>query len=145
MIQRMGQAKRKEQQSWFVLLTPKQTQVKRSDKIEKIFKKCQTTRATFFSLQLSTTNQTNSIRPSLLVQEIDLDVFDNKSVQGFGNKEAKNEFHDPAIKKIFNILSTKAKIETQSQKIKKQASKTDAQKRASLPKEIFDYIHIAKC
>lgn len=29
--------------------------------------------------------------------------------------------------------------------MKKQASKTDAQKRANLPEEIFDYIHIAKC
>lgn len=140
----MGQAKRKEQQLWFVLLTPKQTQVKRPDEIEKILKKCQTTRPIFFSLQLSTTNQTSGTRPSPLVQEIDLDIFDNKSVQGFGNKEAKNEFHDPTTKELFDILSTKAKSETQSQKIKKQASKTNAQKRASLPKEIFDYIHIAK-
>ena len=29
--------------------------------------------------------------------------------------------------------------------MKKQASKTDAQKRASLPDKIFDYIHVAEC
>lgn len=85
MIQRMGRAGRKGQQSWFVLLTPKWTQVKGPDEIEKILKKRQTTGPTSSSLQLKTTDQPTSTRPSPLAQEIDLDASDNESVQGPGN------------------------------------------------------------
>lgn len=125
----MGRAGRKGQQAWFVLLTPKWTQVKGPDEIEKILKKCQSTGP----LQPRTTDQPSCAKPSPLAQEINLDVSDNDSVQGSGNEEPENDFHDPATKQLFDLLSTKAESHSQSQKMKKQASKTDAPKRASMP------------
>lgn len=141
MIQRMGRAGRKGQQSWFVLLTPKWTQVKEPDEIEKILKK----RQSIGLPQPKTTDQPSGAKPSPLAQEIDLDASDNDSVQDSGNEEPENEFHDQATEQLFDLISTEAESHSQSQKMKKQASKTNAQKRASLPDEIFDYIHVAKC
>lgn len=42
-------------------------------------------------------------------------------------------------------MSTDADIAFQSKQSKKQASKSDAQKRAALFYEIFDYIYVVKC
>ena len=92
MIQRIGRAGRKGQQAWFVLLTPKWTQAKEPDEIEKILKKCQSTGPP----QPRTTDQPSGAKSSPLAQEIDLDVSDNDLVQDSGNEEPENEFHDPA-------------------------------------------------
>lgn len=95
-------------------------------------------------MQLQIANQLTNTKPSPFVQEVDLDAFDNESVKGSSNKETKNKFRDPAAEELFDILSTKVKSQTQSQKMKKQVSKTDVQKQASLLEEIFDYIYVTK-
>lgn len=144
MIQRMGRAGRKGQQAWFVLLTPKWTKVTGPDEITKILDKRKA--ATVLSkTQPSTSTQLSSTRPSPLAQEIDLDNSDNDSVQSSDNDELGDEFHDPSADQLLDLLSTEAETSSLSKKMKKQASKTDAQKRANLPEEIFDYMHVAKC
>lgn len=105
-------------------MTPKWTQVKGPDEIEKILKKRQSKGPP----QPGTTDQPSGAKPSPLAQEIDLDASDNDSVQDSRNEEPENEFHDPATKQLFDLLSTEAESHFQSQKIKKQVSKTNAQK-----------------
>ena len=61
-IQRIGQAEKKGQQTWFILLTPKWTQVKGLNEIKKILKECQS----IGSPQPRTTDQSSSAKPSLL-------------------------------------------------------------------------------
>ncbi len=61
------------------------------------------------------------------------------------DEEPENNFYDLAVNHLFDLLLTKAKSNSESQKMIIQVSKTDTQKRASLPKEIFDYIYITKC
>lgn len=43
------------------------------------------------------------------------------------------------------MVATEAEEDSNAKRARKQASKTDAQKRAKLPDELFDYIHAAKC
>lgn len=62
MIQHMGRVGKKGQQAWFVLLTPKWTQVKKLDEIEKILKKRQSTRI----LQAKIIDQSSSTKLSSL-------------------------------------------------------------------------------
>lgn len=142
MIQRIGRAGRKGQQSTFVLLTPKWTQVKSPEEVEKILAK----RATPATGNPQPSSLPSRARPSPLAQEVDLDASDNESMQGSENEQEElNKFSDPTAKQLFELLSTDAEIASQSKQSKKQASKSDAQKRAALPHEIFDYIHVAKC
>lgn len=63
MIKHMGRARKKGQQAWFVLLTPKWTQVKKLDEIGKIFKKRQSTRV----FQAKIIDQSRSAKLSSLV------------------------------------------------------------------------------
>lgn len=144
MIQRMGRAGRKGQQVWFILLTQKWTQVKRPDEIKKILDKRKVA-PILSKTQPSTSMQLSSTRPSPLAQEIDLENSDNKSAQSSNNEEPPDEFHDPCTEQLLDLLSTEAKTSSHNKKTKKQAFTTDAQKRANLPDEIFDYIHVAKC
>lgn len=88
--------------------------------------------------------QPSSTKPSPLAKKIDLKVFNNESA-GSNNDKATEEFYNPAIKELFDILSIKAETSFHNKKMKKKASSTDAQKRANLPDKIFDYIHIVKC
>lgn len=138
MIQRMGRAERKGQQAWFILLTPKWTQVKGPDERKKILNKRKAPTPSKAQLQPSST------KPSPLAQEVDLEASDNESV-GSNNNEATEEFHDPTIEELLDLLSTEAETSSHIKKMNKKASSTDAQKRANLPDEIFDYIHVAKC
>lgn len=46
--------------------------------------------------------------------------------------------------KLFDLLSTKTEMYSYSQKLIKQISKSNTQKRANLFSEIFHYIYIAK-
>ncbi len=93
--------------------------------------------------QPSTSIQPSSTRPSLLTQEIDLDNSENDFVQSSDNNKPGDEFHDPYADQLLNLLSIEAETSFFSKKMKKQASKTDAQKHANLLEEIFDYIYVA--
>lgn len=53
-------------------------------------------------------------------------------------------FDNPGTIELFDLLSTKAEMYSYSQKLIKQISKSNIQKRANLFSEIFDYIYIAK-
>lgn len=71
MIQYMGHVRRKSQQTWFVLLTSKQTKVTGFNEIIKIFDKRKAASVPS-KPQLSTTTQPSSTKPSSLAQGIDL-------------------------------------------------------------------------
>ena len=79
-----------------------------------------------------------------MAQEVIADNSDNESVQDLDNKKPIGEFDDSGTTELFDLLSTEAEMHTRSQKSTKQTSQSDAQKRANLPPEIFDYMHIAK-
>lgn len=64
-------------------------------------------------------------------------------MQDSGNEKSKKKFYDPVTKQLFDLLLIKAKSYFQNKKIKKQVSKTNAQKQTSLPNKIFDYIYKA--
>lgn len=59
--------------------------------------------------------------------------------------EPNDEFVDEATKQLFDLLITEAEENSRNKKIKKQASKINAAKRDSLPDEMFNYIHTARC
>lgn len=46
---------------------------------------------------------------------------------------------------LLAILAIEVETKKQSRSAKNQANKSDLQKRANLPNEIFDYIHVALC
>lgn len=96
-------------------MTLKWTQVKRSDEIEKIFKK----RQSKGFLQPRPTNQLSNAKPSPLIQKIDLDASNNDLMQSSMDEEPENKFYDPATKLLFNLFLTGAKNHSQSQKIMK--------------------------
>ncbi len=112
--------------------------MKGPDEIKKIPNKQEALTPSQAQLQLSST------KPSPLAQEVDLEASDNESA-GSNNDEATEEFHDPATEDLLDLLSTEAETSSHNKKMKKKAFSTDAQKRANLLDEIFDYIHIAKC
>lgn len=141
MIQCMGRAEKKSQQSTFLSLTPKQTQVKSPEKIEKIQVK-QATPATG-NPQPSALLSRASFSP--LAQEVNLNASDNESIQSPKNEQKMlNKLSNPTTEQLFELLSTNTKITSQSKQSKKQASKSDIQKCAAFLYEIFNFIHIAK-
>ena len=73
-----------------------------------------------------------------------MEDLENKFVRS-NNNEATEEFQDPAIEELLDLLSTEAKTSSHNKKMNKKAFSTDAQKRANLLNKIFDYIHVAKC
>lgn len=101
------------------------------------------TEAADVNSQLSDSNRPKkTARPSLLSQHVKAnDVSDLESVADL----EVDEFYNPATTQLFDILTTEAKQEFQARRSKKKTSKSDAKKRAKLPDEIFDYIHVAKC
>lgn len=107
MIQRMGRAGKKSQQSTFLSLTPKWTQVKSPEKIEKIQAK---------QAIPATSNPQPSFLPSRaslspLAQEVNLDASDNESMQGPKNEQKMlNKLSNPTTEQLFELLSTNAKI-----------------------------------
>lgn len=141
MIQRMGRAGRKGGQAAFVLLTPKWTQVKDQDEIDKRLEK--RSKAANANTQLSDQNRPSTFRPSPLNQGVDAeDLSDNESVAASMQGD---DFEDSGTNELFDLLTPEAEEVSRNKKHKKKASQTDAAKRANLPDEIFDCIHVAKC
>lgn len=94
-----------------------------------------------------TPNAINTLgaKPGSLAQKLTGDLSDDKFAQESTNKDNADEFDNPATNELFDLLSTDIKANSQTQKSKKQTSKTNAQKRQNLPSKIFDYIYTAKC
>lgn len=140
MIQRMGRAGRKGGNAIFVLLTPKWSNVKDQkeidDQVAGRFPSADT------SHTLSNLNRPKSLlQPSPLSQnttaaEEDLDI---ESIAG-----SDEEFDDDEdlLEALLNIEADEQQKRT---KEVKRNNKSDADKRAKLPDEIFDYIHTVKC
>ena len=112
------------------------------DEIEKILAQQTSTKTPLPTLLNSVATVS---KPSPLAQEVTADSSDNESVQDSDNEEPTEEFDDPGTAELFDILFTEAETHTRSQKSTKRTSKSNAQKRANLPLEIFDYMHTAKC
>lgn len=121
---------------------PKWTQVKGLKEIAEVLSK-------WSSLPITTliTNAINTpgARPSFLAQELTGNLSDDKFTQESANKDNADKFDNQATNELFDLLSIDVEVNSQTQKSKKQTSKTDAQKRQNLPPKIFDYIHTAKC
>lgn len=140
-IQRMGRAGRKRIQAMFILFTPKWTQVTGPEEVEERIKK--RTDPINANALLSDTNWPKGNKRSRLNQEVTAsNLSDNESV---ANSEPPDEFTDSSTDQLFELLNTKAETDSRSQKARKQASKSNAAKRANLPDKMFDYIHTAKC
>lgn len=100
---------------------------------------------TFTKILVSNTFHVGTItKLILLAQEVHANSLNNELVQDSKNEEQR-KFDDLVTTKFFDLLSTKTKTNTRNQKTIKKRSKSNAQKRANLPFEIFDYILIAKC
>ncbi len=56
-----------------------------------------------------------------------------------------DKFNDPATNIFLDLLATEVEEDLKAKRAKKQASKTDAEKRAKLPDKLFDYIYAAQC
>ena len=107
MIQYIGRAEKKGQQSTFILLTSQQTQVKKLEEVEKILAK----QAFLATGNLQPLILPSRTRSSPLAQEVDLDVSDNELMQGFEtNQEVLKEFNDPTTEQLFELWSTDVDI-----------------------------------
>ena len=140
MIQRMGRAGRKRGQATFVLFTPKWTQVKDPTEVEeRLAKRVKTTNS-----QLSNLNRPKSMaKQSPLGHQVE-SAEDQSDLESAASSDL-DEFDDPATTAFLDLLATEVEEDSRVKKSKKRASKSDAEKRAKLPDEIFDYIHAAKC
>lgn len=88
-------------------ITPKWSQVKDLKKVEKILAK----QAILAIDNLQPSFLPSKARPSLLAPEVELDNFNNESMQGFKNKQKElNKFSNLITKLLFELLSTNAKI-----------------------------------
>lgn len=149
MIQCMGRAGRKEAQSTFVLFTPNWSKVIDANEIEiQKSKKDNTSR----SAQLSDSNRPVAQQASLLClvsnaqeeDESDVDSITGLQADSFTYSEA--EGYDIEDADLFSgFFITDADENHLKKKKQCHVSKMDAQKRAKLPDEIFDYIHVARC
>lgn len=141
MIQRMGRAGRKGNQATFILLTPKWSQVKSPDEIAQYLAK----RTESLNIQPSDTNRvTLPANPSPLSREVAAeDVSDMESLAG--SEKEFNILDDLEADQFFNSLGTNAELLVQQKKKDCLGCKSDAEKRAKLSNEIFDYIHVAPC
>ena len=140
MIQRMGRAGRKRKQATFVLFTPKWTQVKDLTEVEKQLAKCVKTN----NSQLSNLN-----RPKIMAKQSPLghqvkSAEDQSDLESAAGSDF-DEFDDLATTAFLDLLATKAKKDSRVKKSKKRVSRSNAEKRAKLLDEIFDYIHAANC
>lgn len=145
MIQRLGRAGRKGGLSTFVLITPKWCQVKDPDEIENRVSK--TTTAVNNHSRLSDTNCPKRKSPLTQVSlPQPTNISDNGSVVESDAEEEDLEhrtINDQDL--LLAVLATEVETEKQSRSAKNRANKSDLQKWANLPNEIFDYIHVAPC
>lgn len=139
-IQCMRRTGRKKRQATFVLFTPKETQVKNPTEIEKqLTKRVKTTNS-----QLSNLNRPQSIaKQSPFGQQVE--SAENHSDLESATSSEFNGFDNPETTIFLDLLTTKANENSQVKKRKNHASKSNAEKRAKLFNEIFDYIYAAKC
>ncbi|MCJ1348467.1 hypothetical protein MMC31_006699 [Peltigera leucophlebia] len=154
-IQRMGRAGRKGSQSTFVLFTPKWSEVKDPKEIDKRMatkNHSSSSTASHASSQLSDSNRSKHSHPSPLSQMTtarDTNGSDTESAAGSVTSSVADfeaDGFDLEDADLFSGLIITDADENQLKKKKaRQASKSDAQKRANLPDEIFDYIHVARC
>ena len=140
MIQRMGCAKRKGGQATFILITPKWTILKDEKEIEQRAEK----RVGAIAKEVPKSMFSNLNRPKIqtspLSQIVTADeVSDTESITGF-----EQEFDQPDTENLL-LLATEGEDEMVKKKNEKKANKSDAEKRANLSNEIFDYIHVAPC
>lgn len=142
MIQRMGRAGRKGGYSYFVLFSPKWTMVKDEEEITNRSNK------TTSSAQLSNDNRPKALvkaSPLSLVTNAIADTSDAESVAESEAAESEAaEFDDDQDDLIAAFLATEADEQQIQKKKDKKANQSDAAKRAKLPDEIFDYIHVAQ-
>ena len=133
MIQRLGRAGRDGNQSFFVLITPKWTNIKDPKELEQ--------RQNKSAPQLSNDNRPKA-HP--LSQFVDADsLSDQESV---AESEAESDSGDVDETDLLSaLLATEGEAQKKQRSAKKRTSKSDAAKRASLPNEMFDYIHVAPC
>lgn len=68
------------------------------------------------------------------------DLFDLKSLAA-----SNAEFEDCNANQLFDFLTIDTEASSKSKKQIKQTFQTDAQRQASLPDQIFDYIYTAQC
>ena len=121
---------------------PKWTQVKRHEEIAKVLSK-----QLSLPITILTPNAINTpgTRPSPLAQELIGDFSDDKFAQKSANKDNADKFDNPVTSELFGLFYTDFEANSQTQKSKKQTSKTDTQKRQHFPFKIFNYIPTAKC
>lgn len=104
MIQCINQAEKKNQQSIFVLLTPKWSKIKDLKEVEEILSKCTTS-----SVNNLISNGVNKplARSSSIAQKVVADTSDNELVQGSVNKD--NEFDNSITNELFDLLFSDTK------------------------------------
>lgn len=143
MIQRMGRAGRKGGQSTFVLFTPKWSAIKDQKEIEE--------RKTKKSNTVKPNNATQQASPLCQVSNAtqEDEGSDNEWVAestACSVADSEAEAFDIEDANLFGeLIITDADKSQQKRKKQRQSSKTDAPKRARLPDELFDYIHVAGC
>lgn len=141
MIQQVRRAGRKDEASTFILLTPKWTKIKDSDKIKK--RKNDTT-FTSANAQLSDSNQPKTLPKTSSLSQI-VNAEDSLSNLEFV-AESERDFKLNEQADLFSrMLASDADQNQRQQKEEFKANKTDAVKRGKLLNEIFDYIHVARC
>lgn len=143
-IQCMGRAGKKGGQSTFVLFTLKWSAIKDQKEIkEQKGKKSNTVKLNKSIQQASPLCQV----PNAPAEEDE--ESDNESVAGStagSVADSKAEAFDMEDANLFGeLVITDVDKNQQKRKKQQQSSKTNAQKRARLPNEIFDYIHVAGC
>lgn len=65
------------------------------------------------------------VRPSFLAQNAIKDLLDNEFAESNINKDNTDEFDNLRINELFDLFFTNAKVNSQTQKSKKQISKID--------------------
>lgn len=154
MIQQMGRAGRKGGQSTFILFTPKWSEVKDPKEIanRKSGKTESSSSATSHaSSQFSDSNRPKHLNPSPLSavttaqddHESDTESVVGSVVDSVGSETDGFDMEDADL--FSRLIITDADENQLKKKKARQTSKSDAQKRANLPDEIFNYIHVARC
>ena len=152
MIQRMGRAGRKGGKATFLLFTPKWSKIKDQKEVEEQKSK-NSKDATTVNAQLSDKNRPISRMNQVLnadnnVTNADLDAgLEAGSEVGSGACSGADFDLDDADKAdlVSGVPATKADKSRISKKKEGRSNKSDAAKRANLPDEMFEYIHVAQC
>ena len=134
MIQRLGRAGRDCKQSIFMLITPKWTNIKDPKELEQRQNKNA-------APQLSNDN-----RPKAHPLSHFVDANSISDTESVAESEAESDDGDVDETDLLStLLATESEAQKKQRSAKKRTSKNDAAKRASLPNDIFDYIHVAPC